>query len=137
MRAPQLCIGADCRTAWPSGGGGIEKDTLATVVSRGNSTTGTIYANMIITPGLWVPGGVGAQVDGNFNLFGSGTIGANLYVGGTIRGATYGFGGIYGTNAFNGSCTNINPFTGGCSCPSGFIAYLVSSNAVRTQMCGK
>ena len=46
MRADtSLCIGADCRTAWPSGGIGEEQDTLQTVTDRGNTTTNNIDAN--------------------------------------------------------------------------------------------
>ncbi len=36
-----LCIGTDCRSSWPSGGG---SDTLQSVTNRGNTTTKNIYS---------------------------------------------------------------------------------------------
>lgn len=42
-----LCIGTDCRTAWPSGGIGAEADTLQTVTDRGNTTTNSIQVPIL------------------------------------------------------------------------------------------
>lgn len=47
VAAPWLCIGADCRNSWPTGGG-TEVDTLGSVVARGNSAGG----NWIIVGGV-------------------------------------------------------------------------------------
>jgi len=58
VRGGKLCIGADCRSSWPSGGGiacgdvpGCEKDTLDTVCDRGSSTDQTITTSRNVVAG--------------------------------------------------------------------------------------
>ena len=89
-----LCIGGDCRTAWPSGGISSETDTLQTVTNRGASTTQSITANDFWTNSwFYVPGSGGiywSVYRGGWYMEDSTWIRAynnkNIYTGGQVRG---------------------------------------------------
>ncbi len=120
VKGTGLCIGSDCRAAWPTFSG----------------ITGLGTAN-------YLPKFTSGNAIGNSQVFDNGTnvgignaaptqkldVTGNANISGTIRGATYGFGGIYvnhvGVGGFT-TCSVANPFTNACNCPTGFTAKLFS-----------
>ncbi len=125
--ATQLCIGGDCKSAWPAGAG-AEVDTLATVTARGATTgsgvslTGSGWPLNVTTGGVYINGnnsGWGLYAaNGNIGTAGTLQAGTNIIASGNLQATDY---------CINGSCSR-TPVPKSFSCPAGESVYGFDAN---------